>query len=124
LLLSAARQAAERAYCPFSRFRVGAALWAEGRIFLGCNVENRSYGLSMCAERTAIFHAVSEGVRKLDAIAVCCLDAPSDSPPEFRSPCGACRQVIAEFASPDLPILVDGAGLYLLRDLLPVPFTL
>lgn len=91
-LLSAARDARERAYAPYSNFRVGAALDAgDGNVILGSNVENASYGLSMCAERAAIFAAVSAGFRDFIAIAI--------AGPEgvLTSPCGACRQVLAEF---------------------------
>jgi len=88
LLLDEARKAAKKAYAPYSRFKVGAAvLAADGRIFFGCNVENASYGLSMCAERNAVAKAVSEGARDFEAIAVC---ADTTGP---VTPCGACRQV-------------------------------
>lgn len=102
-LIEAAQQAREQAYAPYSRYRVGAAvLGADGRIFTGCNVENASYGLSNCAERTAVFNMVSAGVRHLLAVAVCTENA--------GSPCGACRQVLVEFAG-DVPVwLVDGSG--------------
>ena len=98
-LLAAARAAATRAYAPYSRFRVGAAVESELGVFAGCNVENASYGLTICAERNAIFHAVaSEGPQmRLASLAVIALGH------EFP-PCGACRQVIAEFASPDVPV--------------------
>lgn len=95
-LLKQAAAAAKSAYAPYSNFHVGAALLAEnGKVFTGCNVENASYGLSNCAERTAIFKAVSEGVKNFTAIAI--------SVPGGGSPCGACRQVLNEFA-PDLKI--------------------
>ncbi|MEG2604333.1 MAG: cytidine deaminase [Clostridia bacterium] len=98
-LLALARLATEKSYCPYSRYRVGAALLsADGRIFQGCNVENASYGLSNCAERTALFKAVSEGAREFTAIAI----ASNGAPPY---PCGACRQALNEFA-PDLRVLV------------------
>jgi cytidine deaminase len=91
-LVAAARQAAEAAYAPYSKFRVGAAvLTATGRIFTGCNVENASYGLACCAERTAVFKAVGGGARKIVAVAVY---TPTLKP---TLPCGACRQVIHEF---------------------------
>lgn len=91
-LAKAARRAAGRAYAPYSGFPVGAAvLTAQGRIFPGCNVENASYGLCNCAERTAIFTAVAAGHRRLTCVAVY---TPTDTP---TAPCGACRQVIFEF---------------------------
>ena len=123
-LLTLARQAAAGAYCPYSRFHVGAALIADGRLFLGCNVENASYGLTVCAERVAIFAAVAAGCRHLEVLAVTCPDAPKNSPPGGRMPCGACRQVMAEFARPEFLVLIDGVGEVPLRELLPQPFTL
>ncbi len=81
-----------RAYAPYSRFQVGAALWGEGQQFLGVNVENASFGLTICAERNAVAQAVTAGVRQLSAVAVC----TAASPPS--SPCGSCRQVLAELA--------------------------
>jgi cytidine deaminase len=99
-----ARAARERAYAPYSRFHVGAALLADdGRVIPGANVENASYGLSMCAERTAAFRAASEGVRRLVAVAV----AASNEEPTW--PCGACRQVLWEFG-PDMVVVSEGAG--------------
>ena len=123
-LLQAAREAARAAHCPYSRFHVGASVLAEGRIFPGCNVENASYGLTICAERVAIFNAVSAGCRRLQAIAVSCPDAAPTSPQSYRMPCGACRQVIAEFASEDLVVIIDDVGDVLLQELLPHPFQL
>ena len=91
-LIAAARRAAQTAYAPYSKFRVGAAvLTRTGKIYTGCNVENASYGLSNCAERTAVFTAVTEGERKIVAVAVY---TPTRKP---TLPCGACRQVIHEF---------------------------
>ena len=91
-LIEAARQARENAYVPYSNFKVGAAVLTEdGKIYSGCNIENASYGMANCAERTAIFKAVSEGETKLKALAVI---GDTKGP---ISPCGACRQVIAEF---------------------------
>jgi cytidine deaminase len=99
-LLAAAREAASRAYCPYSRFRVGAAILSrEGEIIAGCNVENASYGLTICAERTAIFQAVARGTDSLIVRAVL-VYTPT---PEPTAPSGACRQVINEFG-PDAAI--------------------
>jgi cytidine deaminase len=95
-LLAEAEKARRAAYAPYSRFSVGAALLArDGRIYHGCNVENSSFGLSICAERNAVWKAVSEGVRDFVAVAV------TAGPKVAASPCGACRQVLHEFA-PDL----------------------
>jgi cytidine deaminase len=122
-LVAAARAALRRAYAPYSRFRVGAALLArDGRIFTGCNVENASYGLTICAERSAVFAAVAAGARKFRALAVV---ADGPKPPY---PCGACRQVLAEFLPPDGILLVAAsrrtaaAERFALRDLLPCQF--
>lgn len=99
-LLSAARECRERAFAPFSGFRVGAAVEADdGTIFAGCNVESASYGLTMCAERVAIFSAVAAGRNRIKRISVV---AESD---ELTAPCGACRQVIWEFGG-DIPVLI------------------
>ena len=103
-LMAEARQAADRAYAPYSKFRVGAALLCDdGSLVTAGNVENRSYGMTICAERSAIVKALSEGKRVFVALAVSCPDA--DYP---VSPCGACRQVISEFAGKDLPIYFAG----------------
>ncbi|WP_296333007.1 cytidine deaminase [uncultured Treponema sp.] len=100
-LFEAAMQASKLAYCPYSKFPVGAAiLVSDGRIFTGCNVENRSYGLANCAERTAIFTAVAEGARKIAAVAIA---APKAEYPV--GPCGACRQVLTEFGDDDVPVV-------------------
>jgi cytidine deaminase len=125
-LLNAAREAAARAYAPYSRFPVGAALEAEdGRLFTGCNVENASYGLTVCAERTALFSAVAAGCRRFKRIAIA-----AGTGLEPATPCGACRQVLAEFAMPDLEILLvtldrpDSLRRFRLGDLLPHAFKL
>jgi cytidine deaminase len=119
-LLEQARAARANAYAPYSRFPVGAALLAaDGRVFTGVNVENAAYGLGNCAERTAIFKAVSEGVKDFVAVAVI---GPEDD--VECSPCGACRQVLFEFG-PDMAVIVpDGANLkqYTVRQLLPGGF--
>ncbi len=118
-LLALARNAMERSYAPYSKFQVGACvLCADGRIFTGCNVENASFGLTNCAERTAIFKAVSEGASEFAAIAIAAKGAAP-------WPCGACRQVINEFA-PDLRVLVtwddSKSASAKLSDLLPHGF--
>ena len=119
-LLTAAKQARENAHAPYSNFRVGAAVRASsGRIFGGSNIENASYGLTLCAERVAIFKAISEGERNFEAVAVV-TDADVLTPP-----CGACRQIIWEFCG-DVPVLL--ANLQSKReslkmsDLFPKPF--
>ncbi len=105
-LLSLAREAARRSYSPYSLFPVGAALLcADGTVVTGTNVENRSYGLGCCAERSAIFAAVSQGRTEFIAVAVCC---PKSETPV--SPCGACRQVLGEFCPPETPVYFAGAG--------------
>ena len=100
---SAARAAMKNAYCRYSKFRVGAAvLTDEGEIFAGCNVENASYGLTMCAERNAIFQAVAKGQQKIKAVVVV---TPTKT---LTSPCGACRQVINEFG-PNAEVFIFGS---------------
>ncbi|MBN1837844.1 MAG: cytidine deaminase, partial [Spirochaetales bacterium] len=103
-LLEEARAAAAQAYAPYSGFRVGAALLcADGTVFRGTNVENRSFGLTNCAERSAVFAALSAGCRTFEAIAVFALDSREPVPP-----CGACRQVLSEFAGGAFPVLLAG----------------
>jgi cytidine deaminase len=119
-LVEAARAAQEHAHCPYSRYRVGAALeTGDGRVFVGSNVENASYGLTICAERAAVVSAVSAGVRNFRRIVIA-----SDSEPP-APPCGACRQVLAEFGS---ELEVESVGplqtrRWTLRELLPDAFT-
>ena len=120
-LIQKAKEAKEQAYAPYSGFHVGAALLCkDGTIFTGCNIENSAYGPTNCAERTAIFKAVSEGFREFEAIAII-----SDSK-QPTAPCGVCRQVMAEFCSPEFPILfVVGDGKYTehtLGEILPNAF--
>lgn len=120
-LMLLARAARERAYVPYSHFPVGAALIAaDGSIYTGCNVENASYGLANCAERTALFKMVSDGKQRFTAIAVI---ADTDGP---CSPCGACRQVMSEFGPQARVILTNLKGdvqVTSVRELLPGAFT-
>ena len=124
-LLAAARDAQASAYAPYSNFAVGAAvLLSDGSIYKGCNIENASFGLTVCAERVAIFHAVTAG--RMDIVAV----GVVTSAPKLCKPCGACRQVIAEFSRTDSPIVIictTESGLSAtdsITDLLPDNFTL
>jgi cytidine deaminase len=105
-LIHQARSVKQFAYAPYSRFHVGSALMMDGTIFTGTNVENASYGGTLCAERTAIASAVATGLRKLEIIAIS-TDAPAGSPIDQRAPCGLCRQVMSEFATPDTIVLLD-----------------
>ena len=120
-LLKAALDARLKAYAPYSKFLVGAAvLAASGKIYTGCNIENASYGLTVCAERNALFNAVGAGERKFTAL---CVVGDTEEP---ISPCGACRQVMAEFKVPCI-ILANIKGdvkEYTLEELLPYGFTL
>jgi len=120
-LIEEAKKAKEFAYAPYSGFRVGAAILAQdGRIFKGCNVENASYGATICAERTAIVKAVSDGEAKINAIAIV-----SDSE-DYTFPCGICRQVIAEFGDSETKIICGNKNGYYkeygLNDILPNAF--
>ncbi len=100
-LIAAARKAAEHSYSPYSHYRVGAALLAtDGTVYAGCNVENASYGLTICAERTAIFKAIGEGRREFKALALV-----AGTKENAGTPCGACRQVLAEFCAPEMPLV-------------------
>ena len=123
-LLALARKVAPRAHCPYSRFHVGAAVVADGKVYVGVNVENSSYGLTLCAERAALAAAISDGAGHITHIAVACIDAPPDTPLNDRSPCGACRQWIADLA-PNAVIYIDGASQdFSVADLLPHAFGL
>jgi cytidine deaminase len=123
-LVDAAERAAERAYAPYSRFRVGASVLGERGIYLGANVENASSGLSLCAERAALAAAVAAGDSRIRAVGIACIDAPADGPDASRMPCGACRQWLAELA-PDAAIAVLGVErLFTARELLPDAFRL
>ena len=123
-LLAVARKVAPRAHCPYSRFHVGAAVMADGKVYVGVNVENSSYGLTLCAERAALAAAISDGAGHITHIAVACIDAPPDAPINDRSPCGACRQWIADLA-PKAVIYIDGTSQdFSIADLLPYAFGL
>ena len=124
-LIQTAIEARKRAYAPYSGFFVGAALLAaDGRVFTGCNIENAAFTPTNCAERTAFFKAVSEGVRAFEAIAV--VGGKGEEPSEFCAPCGVCRQVMAEFCSPDFRVILGNENnqtVYTLSELLPASFS-
>ena len=126
-LIELAYQGRERAYTPYSGFRVGAALLArDGNVYLGCNIENASYGPTNCAERTAFFKAVSEGEREFSAIAI--VGGPGQGRSgQMCAPCGVCRQVMMEFCDPrtfQIVLEQEGGGVrtFLLKELLPFGF--
>ena len=127
-LIKKALEARELAYCPYSNFRVGAAaLFEDGKIYTGCNIENAAYTPTNCAERTAIFKAVSEGVREFDTI--CIVGGKDGILTEYTAPCGVCRQVMMEFCDPEtfriiLAIDKEHYDIYTLKDLLPLGFGL
>jgi len=121
-LLEVALEAAEKAYAPYSQFKVGAAVvGGDGLVYTGCNIENASYGATVCAERVAIFNAISSGNRKIVKLAVI-----SPSSQTYTMPCGICRQVAMEFGGKKLPVLCGGqAGhfkQFTLEELLPEAF--
>ncbi|TMD61710.1 MAG: cytidine deaminase [Chloroflexi bacterium] len=123
-LLAAAREAALRAHCPYSHFRVGAALLAGGKLYTGVNIEISSYGLTLCAERSALAAALSAGAGPISHVAVACIDTPPTAPLNQRTPCGACRQWLADLA-PNATIYIDGATRdFSVPDLLPYAFEL
>jgi cytidine deaminase len=119
-LLEAALRVRENAHAPFSKFKVGAAIEDEsGRVFTGCNVENATYGLTVCAERVAVFKAISEGARKFRRVAVA---ADTDL---LTPPCGACRQILWEFCGDVEVTLINLQGAtekFQMKDLFPRPF--
>lgn len=124
-LMHLAITAREGSYSPYSNFKVGAALLAKnGKVYLGCNIENSAYTPTVCAERVAFFKAVSEGVREFDCIAI--VGGKSDEKPRFCAPCGVCRQVMTEFCGSDFKIILGDAesvNEYSLYDILPFAFT-
>lgn len=124
-LMVAANEARKFAYTPYSHFKVGAALLTKsGKLYMGCNIENSSYTPTVCAERTAVFKAVSEGESDFAVIAV--VGGKEENPLEFCSPCGVCRQVLAEFCGEDFRILLgnpDKFQSYTVDEILPFSFT-
>lgn len=123
-LISFAVEAMGKAYAPYSGFRVGAALLcSDGTVYTGCNIENAAYSPTNCAERTAVFKAVSEGHRDFTAIAVC--GGKNGEITKICTPCGVCRQVLGEFCKDDFPVYLAGKGGYkilTLGELLPYSF--
>ncbi|MDD3225703.1 MAG: cytidine deaminase [Clostridium sp.] len=122
MLVLKAYEGRKKAYVPYSKFKVGAAVLGEdGKIYTGCNIENASYGATNCAERTAIFKAVSEGNRIIEAIAIVGVEN------DYTYPCGICRQVICEFASEDIKIILGkNENEYIVKtldEILPGAFT-
>ena len=123
-LLAAARKAADQAHCPYSNFHVGAAVrCTDGTVVSGCNVENASYGLTICAERVALFNCVAQGLQPLE-LAVSCVDAQQDAALASRMPCGACRQVMQELLPNGAIVHIDGIGERRIEQLLPDGFGL
>ena len=125
-LLKGAMEARDHAYTPYSHFHVGAALLTkEGKVYQGCNIENAAYSPSVCAERTAFFKAVSEGVKEFDAI--CIVGGKGGVVTEYAPPCGVCRQVMMEFCDPETFQIILAKSekeykTYLLKELLPLSF--
>ncbi|MFI3325319.1 MAG: cytidine deaminase [Clostridia bacterium] len=125
ILIQKAIKAMENSYSPYSNFKVGAALLAQnGEIFTGCNVENAGYSATNCAERTAFFKAVSEGVTTFNSI--CVVGGKNGVLENFTAPCGICRQVMVEFCKDDFKIILatstDNYKIYTLKELLPMAF--
>lgn len=121
ILKEEAKKALSNAHVPYSNYQVGAAvLTEEGNIYRGCNIENASYGATVCAERVAIFKAVSNGEKKIKAIAL------TTGAGDFPTPCGICRQVMAEFATEDFKIILfneEKTEVYKMEEILPLAFT-
>lgn len=123
-LLALARGAAQKAHCPYSHFHVGAAIVAGGKVYTGVNIEISSYGLTLCAERSALAAVISDGAESITQVAVACIDVPPDAPLNERTPCGACRQWLADLA-PNAVIYIDGSDrIFSIEDLLPYAFGL
>lgn len=124
-LMILAEKARENSYNPYSGFSVGASLLAKnGKVFLGCNIENSSFSPTICAERVAFFKAVSEGVKEFEAIAI--IGGPKGEKGRFTAPCGVCRQVMSEFCTPDFKIILgtpENLSEHTLGELLSFAFT-
>ena len=123
-LVSKAKAVAEKAHAPYSRFRVGCAVLGERGVYLGTNVENASFGLGLCAERSALAAATAAGECSIRAIAVACIDAPEGAPTEQMTPCGACRQWIIELAPSAKVIIAATGATFTIEELLPHAFQL
>lgn len=125
-LIHAAREVAKNAYAPYSRYRVGAAVEfidADcAHVFAGCNIENASYGLTICAERAAICAGISAGFTRIKKIAIAVLDADGNPTIAF-TPCGACRQFISEFSDDKTLVIVDNKRVWFVNELLPFAFS-
>ena len=123
-LMKLAVQAREKSYSPYSNFKVGAALLGKsGKVYLGCNIENAAYTPTNCAERTAIFKAVSEGEKEFSAIAI--VGGKGEQLASFCAPCGVCRQVLAEFCDKDFRLILgtpDNFSAYAFSEILPYSF--
>ena len=127
-LARAALDARQNAYCPYSHFAVGAAVLAKsGKIYAGCNIENATQGPGVCAERAALYKAVSEGEREFAAVAVAG-GAGGREPGGFCPPCGVCRQALAEFCAGEMPVILvknsEETEVYRLKELFPLAFSL
>lgn len=124
-LMAIALEARKKAYTPYSHFMVGAALLGKsGKIYTGCNIENATYTPTVCAERTAFFKAVSEGERDFEALAI--VGGLEGEIADFCAPCGVCRQVMAEFCTPEFKLILGNPrayGVYTLNEVLPLAFT-
>jgi cytidine deaminase len=122
-LIAAAREAATRASAPYSHFPVGAAvLTASGRMIPGCNIESASYGLTICAERVALFTTIASGEHPVEIAVTCPKGDPGE--PASLTPCGACRQVMLDQMGPEARVHIDGVGRFSVGDLLPHGFRL
>lgn len=123
-LLNMAITAAKYSYSPYSKFRVGAAVYSNGKVYTGTNIENASYSLSVCAERVAIANAISNGANNISGIAIACIDTKGKIHNKDLMPCGSCRQWISELAKDAWILIMGKKRIYSIRDLLPNAFSL